>query len=76
MKFEQINDKTFKLEMTRRNLQSLLDKLDDPISARTLAKGIEPDDAMTIFVTAVEDEAHYSDRPAGAVYMPTSGESR
>ena len=59
------------VELTRRNLQALLDKLDDPLSERTL---IDP--TYRIAVKAVEDSEHYSDRAPGAVYMPTSGEER
>jgi hypothetical protein len=60
-----------RLELTRRNLQSLLEKLDDPKSARTL---VDPENK--IIVTAVEDEEHYRDRAPGTVYMPTTGEYR
>lgn len=59
------------VELTRRNLTALLDKLDDPISRRTL---IDPDNK--IMVRAVQDDEHYGDRKPGAVYMPTSGEYR
>jgi len=59
------------LELTRRNLETLLAKLDDPLSARTL---LDPD--WKILAKAVEDGEHYSDRPPGVVYMPTSGEYR
>lgn len=59
------------LELTRRNLETLLDKLDDPASQRTL---IDPD--MVIGVKAVENNEHYSDRDPGAIYMPTAGEYR
>lgn len=52
------------LEMTRRNLQALLDKLDDPQSARSLGKTSE-DLGSYVLVTAVEDEEHYADRPPG-----------
>lgn len=55
------------VELTRRNLQTLLAKLDDPSSARTL---IDPD--WIIAVKAVEDEAHYETRPPGITY--TNGE--
>lgn len=57
------------VELTRRNLEALLAKLDDPLSARML---IDPD--RRIAVRAVENDAHYSDRAPGAVYMPTTGE--
>ena len=56
------------VELTRRNLMALLTKLDDPASMRTIIDG-----ERTIAIKAVEDEEHYADRPAGAMYMPTSG---
>lgn len=59
------------IELSRRNLETLLAKLDDPESMRIL---VAPD--STFYVKAVEDGEHYSDRPAGAVYMPTAGEWR
>lgn len=59
------------VELTRRNLRALLDKLDDPLSSRTL---IDPD--RRVAVRAVEDAEHYADRAPGAVYMPSSGETR
>ena len=63
------------LELTRRNLQALLDKLDDHASVRTLAK-VQEGGGGVILVRAVEDAEHYSDRPPGAVYMPSTGETR
>ena len=57
------------VELTRRNLKTLLAKLDDPASAKML---IDPDDRIA--VRAVEDNDHYADRPPGMVYMPTTGE--
>lgn len=54
------------LELTRRNLEGLLAKLDDPNSARTL---IDPD--WVIEVKAVEDAEHYTDRLPG--FMLTKG---
>lgn len=62
------------LELSRRNLEALLAKLDDPASARTLLSPGGPGDPV-IAVRAVEDAEHYSDRAPGAVYMPTSGET-
>ncbi|MBO0676743.1 hypothetical protein JRC04_04625 [Mycolicibacterium sp. S2-37] len=49
------------VELTRRNLLTLLNKLDDPNSLRTLIDGED-----LVAVRAVEDIEHYSDRPAGA----------
>lgn len=59
------------LELTRRNLQALLDKLDDPLSMHTL---IDAD--RKIKVKAVEDDAHYMNRVPGEIYMPSTGEWR
>jgi hypothetical protein len=56
------------VELTRRNLVALLEKLDDPKSARTLV-----DRTDRIAVRAVEDVEHYADRAPGEVYMPSSG---
>ena len=55
------------LELTRRNLEVLLAKLDDPESKATL---VDPDDKIA--VRAVENEEHYSDRPPGQMYMPST----
>lgn len=59
------------VELTRRNLTTLLAKLDDPLSARTLIDG-----ERRVAVRAVEDAEHYANRPPGEVYMPSSGETR
>lgn len=56
------------VELTERNLLSLLAKLGDPSSVRTLIDG-----ENNIAVKAVHDEEHYADRVPGEVYMPTSG---
>jgi len=55
------------LELTRRNLETLLEKLDDPHSVRTL---IDP--YGEIAVKAVENEEHYADRAPGVTL--TNGE--
>jgi hypothetical protein len=57
------------LELTRRNLTTLLAKLDDPLSARSLMDG-----EGRVVVTAVEDDAHYSNRAPGTIFMPSTGE--
>ena len=59
------------VELTRRNLETLLLKLDDPVSNRTLIDG-----ERRIAVKAVEDAEHYSDRAPGEVFMPSTGEYR
>lgn len=55
------------LELTERNLRTLLEKLTDPDSARTL---VDPE--HQIAVKAVPDEEHYADRAPGITY--TNGE--
>jgi len=55
------------VELTRRNLEGLLEKLDDPNSVRTL---IDPEGEIA--VKAVEDAEHYKTRPAGDMF--TNGE--
>lgn len=57
------------LELTRRNLEILLRKLDDPLSAATLVDGDNQ-----IVVRAVENDEHYSNRKAGDMLMPSTGE--
>ena len=70
-----------RLELTRRNLQVLLAKLDDPLSKRTLA---DPDwhiivsateSDQCVEVVPVENDVHYADREPGKMYMPSSGET-
>jgi hypothetical protein len=96
------------IELTRRNLEILLAKLDDHASARTIIKdgwaitavedpvrkvtpeefiaikaadaGLPPLHAASLIgdrhvVKAVENDEHYSDRPPGEMFMPTSGET-
>lgn len=57
------------VELTRRNLQILLDKLDDPLSACTIE---DPD--RRVLVKAVEDDQHYQNRLPGLMFMPSTGE--
>ena len=56
------------IELTRRNLEILLAKLDDPLSNRTISKSGHA-------VHAVENDAHYADREPGAMYLPSTGET-
>lgn len=63
------NGNVYEVELTRRNLQALLDKLDDPLSACALEKD-------GVIVHSVEDAEHYADCAPGPVYMPTTGETR
>ena len=100
MKYE---PRTRTLELTTRNIDALLMKLDDPLSVRTLSKdglavtAVESRENVTrkpsqvfidrdglvrirqgqmldvdgVFVLWVPDDAHYSDRAPGEVYMPS-----
>ena len=54
------------VELSRRNLEVLLAKLDDESSARTI---IKVDKAGTVEVKAVENEKHYSDREPGSMLV-------
>lgn len=56
------DEHTVMITLSRRNLQGLLAKLDDPTSLRTLLK-IEK--GVRLYVEAEEDEEHYRDRPEG-----------
>lgn len=58
------------LELTRRNLETLLAKLEDPLSERTL---VVPGGFLS--VRAVENDEHYADRAPGEVFMPSTGET-
>lgn len=56
---------TILVELTERNLLTLLNELKRPGSARTLWQ-FDGDQALV--VTAVPDETHYSDRQPGQVH--------
>ena len=64
------------IELSRRNLLSLLAKLDGhpPNSACTIISPMPS--PIEVSVTAVEDEAHYSDRPAGQMVQDTEDKLR
>ena len=66
------------IELTRRNLTILLEKLDDPKSHRTIYKEGPEYPGGGFAVKAVEDDEHYAaeDREPGTMYMPTAGESK
>lgn len=71
MKITFVGSHILDIELTRRNLETLLAKLDDPLSARMLQMRTE--DGIVVCVSAVENEDHYRDREPGPVYMPSSG---
>lgn len=56
------------VELTRRNLEVLLAKLDDPASERSIIDG-----GQNVMVRAVENNVHYADRAPGDMFMPTEG---
>jgi hypothetical protein len=60
------------VELTRRNLETLLAKLSDPLSVKTLLSGNE--NGSRCYVKAVEDDAHYADRAPGLIWMPSEDE--
>lgn len=59
------------LELTQRNLESLLIKLREPNSARSLIDG-----ESKIVVKAVPDDLHYASRPPGEVVTFGMGYTR
>lgn len=65
------NPRAVYIELTRRNLYALIAKLDGSPqdSARTITKTLAED--ILYSVTAVEDEAHYSDTPPGRMHYDT-----
>lgn len=70
MKLVYSSDGLVEVELTRRNLTALLQKLDAKpgLSSRTLVKG-------NLYVRAVEDEEHYdSEHPPGPMRNPETGE--
>lgn len=65
------NNELVGIELTRRNLETLLLKLERADSERTITKLFVNDHrtrAIQFAVTAVENEAHYADRPAGEMH--------
>ena len=68
MKHEEINGNHF-IILSRRNLQSLLAKLDGhpPDSACMIGGG---SDALGFFVKAEEDDVHYADRVVPSGWKP------
>lgn len=58
------------VELTRRNLKTLLAKLDGH-PRRSAGQILKHVDDRIVVIQAVEDEAHYSDRPAGMMHPET-----
>jgi len=56
---------TVRVTVSRRNLRTLLAKLDEPTSQRTLVRRTED---HFLFITAEDDDVHYSGREAGEVH--------
>lgn len=74
MKYVEDIDNEWKLplvELTRRNLEVLLAKLDDPVSKCTIIDG-----DCRVAVRAVENDEHYrnENRLPGLMFMPSTGE--
>ena len=54
------------VELTRRNLSILLEKLDDEASRKRIGKEFA---GSKVWIQAVEDDAHYEDRAPGAMLV-------
>lgn len=68
MRIERVNDDNIRIVLSRRNLQSLLAKLDIEWSAKTI---YQEDDQGNIWVSAEENEIHYEDRTPGPMHPST-----
>ena len=75
MKVVRVKGGIAEIELTRRNLRTLLLKLDaaggEQSSACTITKH---DSGGAAIIRAVEDDEHYADRPAGPMLDPVTGE--
>ena len=70
MRLELREDGGIQLTLSRRNLLTLLRKLDGhPADSKCTIEG--GDDAAGVFVKAEEDDVHYADRPAGRMHPET-----
>lgn len=76
MKYEppEFDGDTPVVELSRRNLEALLEKLDDPLSLRTILGWANDGTPRFVIVRAVENEQHYSDREPGPMVRPSTGE--
>jgi hypothetical protein len=70
MRIDNLNPNFAEITLSRRNLLSLLHKLDMPGSHRTLEK-VERGKAAVLVVHAEDDAEHYGDRPAGPMHELT-----
>ena len=66
MEYESLSGGSVKVTLSRRNLLTLLAKLDEPTSMRTLYRKFH-DSSSFLVVQAEEDEEHYKDRTPGPV---------
>jgi hypothetical protein len=58
-----------RVTLSRRNLRTLLLKLADPDSKRTISRDVEP--GLRLEVHAESDEVHYAERPPGQMTLWT-----
>lgn len=65
MNIELLTEGGVKISLSERNLRTLLAKLDEPESARTLYRRTFEG---LLIVTAEKDEEHYKDREPGEVH--------
>lgn len=63
------------VELSRRNLHALLNKLSAPQSMKMLGSPVSYAGQPEILVKAVENAEHYSDRPPGEIYVYDAFES-
>lgn len=68
MRIERVNNDNIRIVLSRRNLQSLLAKLDIEWSAKTI---YQEDDQGNVWVSAEENDIHYEDRTPGPMHPAT-----
>jgi hypothetical protein len=65
MDIKRLNDQGVHITLSRRNLETLLSKIDRPESARTIGRQT---DKGAVWVTSEPDEYHYQGREPGIVH--------
>jgi hypothetical protein len=70
MKITQFGERGVEIELSRRNLETLLWALANHPGDATLSRH-DQSEGLTLRIRAVEDDVHYADRPAGP--MPFDG---
>ncbi len=60
------NATLIKVQLSKRNLETLLHKIDEPDSERTITRRLN--NGNMLIVSSEDNDTHYKDRPAGAMH--------